>query len=149
MRTVLLTLHIIGAGAWIGANIGQLLTTNRLADRGGREAAAWMETVAIWGRTLYTPAAVVLLATGIGLVLDSPFYEFSNAFVSIGFLAVAAGAAIGIAIIAKSSQRAAAAFAGGDPTSAAAEVKKVVTWASVDSMIILVTLVAMVGRWGA
>lgn len=149
MRTVLLTLHIIGAGVWIGGNLAQFVTTNRLAPQGGQVAARWMETVALWGRALYTPAAVVILATGIGLVLDSGFYEFSNAFVSIGFVAIATGAAIGIAVVGKGSERAAVAFAAGDDSAGAAEIKRYMPWAMVDTLIIVVTVVAMVGKWGA
>lgn len=149
MRTVLLTLHIIGAGAWIGANVAQFATTPRLAAKGGAIAASWMETVALWGKTLYSPAAVLILATGVGLVLDSDFYEFSNAFVSIGFLGIIAGAVIGIALIAKGSDRAAAAFAAGDNSAGAALVRKVVPWAVLDSAILLVVVVSMVAKWGA
>lgn len=149
MRTILLTLHIIGAGVWLGANVAQLVTTRRLASGGGTDAATWMATIVHWGRVIYMPASIVLLATGIGLVLDSDFYDFSNAFVSIGFLAVVAGAAIGIAVISKGSERAAAAFASGDDATGAAEVAKFMPWAMLDSLILVVAVLAMVGKWGA
>lgn len=148
MRTFLLTFHIVGAGAWIGAHVAQFVSTKRITARGGDVAAAWMETIELWGKTLYSPAAVVILATGIGLVIDSPFYDFSNAFVSIGFVAIVAGAAIGIGLIAKGSGRAAVAFAGGDDAAGRAEAAKAMQWSAVDSAILVVTLLAMVAKWG-
>ena len=88
MQEFLLTIHIIAAGAWIGTNVVQMVTMRRVIAQGGSPAATWMTSVVHWGRVIYTPAAVVILATGIGMVLNSSLYEFSNAFVSIGFLAV-------------------------------------------------------------
>jgi len=150
MSEVLLTLHIVAAGTWIGANVVQFMSTNRIAAEGGAAAASWFETVAWWGRVLYSPAAVVLLATGIALVLDSSFYEFSDAFVSIGFLAIVAGAVIGITKIAKESERAGAAFAAGDDAGGLAVFKqKIMPWTVLDTLILLVTVFAMVGKWGA
>ncbi len=150
MSDILLTLHIIAAGTWIGANVVQLVSANRFAAAGGAAAASWFETVAWWGKGLYSPAAVVLLATGVALVLDSSFYEFSNAFVSIGFLAVIAGAVIGITKIAKGSGKAGAAFAAGDDPGGVATFKQqVMPWAVLDSLILVVAVLAMVGKWGA
>ncbi|NND03212.1 MAG: hypothetical protein HKN91_10535 [Acidimicrobiia bacterium] len=150
MTEILLTLHIIAAGTWIGASVVQLVTSGRISAQGGAAAASWHETAAWWGKVLYSPAAVVILATGVALVLDSTFYEFSNAFVSIGFLAVIAGAVLGITKIGKGSEQAAAAFAAGDDASGLATFKqKVFPWAVLDSVILLIVVLAMVGKWGA
>lgn len=149
MRTLLLTIHIIGAGVWIGANAVQIATTPQLIARGGQAAATWMDTVVRWGRVIYTPAAIISLVTGIALVLDSDFYDFSNAFVSIGFVAIVAGAVIGIGPISKGSARASVAFAAGDDTAGRAEVSKTIPWSLVDTLVIVVTVVAMVAKWGA
>ena len=60
MSEILLTLHIIAAGTWIGANVVQLATANRVGAQGGAAAASWHDNVAWWGKVLYSPAAVVL-----------------------------------------------------------------------------------------
>lgn len=148
MRDFLLVLHIIGAAAWLGANIAQIVTTRRLVARGGDVAASWMGTTVFWGKALYTPAAILILATGIGLVLDSAVYEFSNAFVSLGFVVVVVGAVLGIVVFAKGGERAAAAFATGDDTGGRAEVNKLMPWGIVDTVLIVIVTVAMVGKWG-
>lgn len=150
MSEILLTLHVIAAGTWIGANVVQFVTANRVSTEGGVAAANWHETVVWWGKVLYSPASVVLLATGVALVLDSSFYEFSNTFVSIGFFAIIAGAVIGITRIAKGSEKAAAAFRAGDNAAGLAAFRqKVLPWAVLDSVILVVAVIAMIGRWGA
>lgn len=150
MSEILLTLHIIAAGTWIGANVVQFVTANRVGAQGGAAAASWHDNVAWWGKVVYSPAAVVLLATGVALVLDSSFYEFSNAFVSIGFLAIIAGAVIGITKVAKGSEKAGAAFAAGDNAGGLATYKQqVMPWAVLDTLILVVAVLAMVGKWGA
>lgn len=148
MYEVLLILHILGAGTWIGASVVQWVTTNRLTARGGEAAASWHETIAWWGRVVYSPAAIVLLATGIALVIDVG-YDWGATFISIGFLAIIAGAAIGITKLAKGSERAAAAFSAGDNAAGEAAIKATMPWAALDSAIVLLAVVSMVYRWGA
>jgi len=148
MQEFLLVLHVIAAGAWIGTNVVQLATTRRMISRGGAQAATWMESVVYWGRVIYTPAAIVILATGVGMVLNSDLYEFSNAFVSIGFLAVIVGAALGMTVFAKGGERAASAFASGNDEAGRAAATATMPWGMLDSLVLVVAVVAMVSKWG-
>lgn len=148
MRVLLLVLHILAVSAWLGANIAQVLSTKRLVGHGGQTAAAWMDTTVFWGRVLYMPASIVILATGVGLVLDSTLYEFSDAFVSIGFLAVVISAVMAMAVFAKGGQAAAAAFNAGDDSTGNALVNKLVPWGILDTVILVVAIIAMVAKWG-
>ena len=101
-----------------------------------------------WGRAVYSPASVLVLATGIGLVIEVG-YDWGATFISIGFLAIIGGAAIGITKLAKGSERAAAAFSSGDDAAGQAEIRKTMPWAAADSAIVLIAVIAMVYRWGA
>jgi hypothetical protein len=148
MQEFLLVIHIIAAGAWIGTNVVQLVTTRRIIANGGPTAASWMTSIVHWGRVIYTPAAVVILATGIGMVLNSSLYEFSNAFVSIGFLAVIVAAALGMTVFAKGGERAAAAFSSGDDAAGRNAAMATMPWGALDSVILLVAVFAMVYKWG-
>lgn len=149
MREVLLVVHIIAAAGWIGGVLAEVMTTRRLVARGGSTAAAWMETVVFWGRAFYTPAAIVILATGVGLVLDSALYGFSSAFVSVGFLAVIVGAGLGMAVFGKGGARASAAFAADDDVAGAAEVARMRPLVLLEGAVLLLAVVAMVYKWGA
>lgn len=149
MQEFLLVLHILAAGAWIGTNVVQLATTRRVIAGGGQAAASWMTNVVYWGRVIYTPAAIVILATGVGMVLNSSLYEFSNTFVSIGFLAVIVAAGLGMTVFAKRGERAAAAFAGGDDDAGRTAAMSTMPWGMFDSLVLLVALISMVFKWGA
>ncbi len=111
-------------------------------------AAAWMDTTVLWGRILYMPASIVILATGIALVLDSDAYEFSHAFVSIGFAAVIIAAVMGMVVFAKGGEQASAGFNSGDDAAGHAAVKRMMPWGVLDTAILLLAIVAMVAKWG-
>ena len=148
MQEFLLVIHIIAAGAWIGTNVVQTVTMRRVMAQGGQPAATWMTSVVYWGRVIYTPAAIVILATGTGMVLNSSLYEFSNAFVSIGFLAVIVAAALGMTVFAKAGKKAATAFDSGDDDAGRAAAMSVMPWVGLDWFVLLFALFAMVYKWG-
>lgn len=117
MYNVLLWLHILAAAVWFGAGAANIWWTPRLSaasESGGAFALGFVEM----GRKVFTPAAVVALATGIGLVIGGDSYEFSAGFISIGFLMVIVGGALGGAVYGKTGRAIAAAHDGGEPTTA-------------------------------
>jgi hypothetical protein len=150
LRDTLLTIHILAAGTWIGANAVQFVMTPRVGDRGAAIAAAWHRAVVGLMRVLYMPAALILLVTGVLLVtaIDETSYEMSDAFVSIGFLAVIIGAGLGMRFFAPQSRLAAEAYDGGDTGAAAAIERKITIGGLVDTAVLVVTVVAMVAKWG-
>ncbi|MBT8197211.1 MAG: hypothetical protein KJO84_01790 [Acidimicrobiia bacterium] len=149
MRTTLLIIHILAAGTWIGANVTQFAIDRRMSADGGPTAAAWHRSLVHLGKSVYPAAAVLLLITGIWLVIDSPVYDWEHAFVAIGFLAIAIGAGVGIAVLGPLSERAIAIHETGQNM---AELPKVTSriqlWGGFDTLILVVTVAAMVGKWG-
>ena len=151
MRDTLLIIHILAAGSWIGANTVQFFVNPRINDKGAVIAAYWHRTVVGFMRFLYMPASLIVLITGVLLVTavdDSP-YEMSDAFVSMGFVAIIVGAALGMAFFAPQGRKAAAAYEAGDMGGAAAIEKKIAIGGLLDTAVIIVTVVAMVSKWGA
>ncbi len=150
MRDTLLTIHIIAAGTWLGANVVRFLLTPQLQRAGGTVAARWHRNMVGLLRTLYMPAAVLALLTGVGLVtsVDNSPYEMSDLFVSIGFLTVVVGSALGMAFFAPNGRRAADARESGDDTLAASIENKLLIGGVVDTALVIVTIAVMVGKWG-
>ena len=151
MRDTLLIIHILAAGAWIGANVVQLFVNPRINTQDTVIAAYWHRTVVGFMRFLYMPAALIVLITGVLLVTavdDSP-YEMADPFVSMGFVAVIVGAVLGMAFFAPQGRKAADAYDRGDRSGAAAIEKKIALGGLLDTVIIVVTVVAMVSKWGA
>ncbi len=150
MEDTLLTIHIIAAGAWLGANVVQFLVAPQVQKIGGSVAAGWHRTVEGLLRTLYMPASLLALITGVGLIVavdDSP-YEMSDPFVSLGFLTVIVGSALGMAFFAPNSRKAAEARESGDDTLAASIESKLLIGGVIDMTLVIVTIAAMVGKWG-
>ena len=149
MEETLLTLHILAAGTWLGANVLQFIVTPQAQKAGGTIAASWHRTAVGLGKTLYMPAAIIALVTGFGL-LNAGTNDFSmgDPFVSIGFLVIIVGTVMGMAFLAPQGRKAADARENGDDAAAADAEKKILAAAILDTVLIVVAFAAMVGNWG-
>jgi hypothetical protein len=144
----LLFLHIAGAAAWIGAAIRQLAEAPAMQGAGSAARAVWHRNQVAMGTRLFAPAAVVVLISGIFLVLDNDAVGFGTPFVSIGFAAVIFGAAVGPAVFGKRGEAAAAALEAGNESVATEIAQKTKPIEFLDLAILLITLAAMVWKWG-
>lgn len=150
MRDTLLIIHILAVGAWFGTNVVQFFVLPRVADKGAVVAAAWHRTVVGFMRYLYMPASIVILVSGLLLVTavdDSPF-EMSDTFVSFGFLAIIIGSGLGMGFFAPQGRKAADAYDAGDAATAAAVEKNISLAGLLDTVVIIVAVIAMVDKWG-
>jgi hypothetical protein len=143
-----LFLHIAAAAAWIGAALRQVVETP-VAEKGVPAARAlWYRNNVAMGTRLFAPAAVIVLLSGILMVIDNDAVGFGTPFVSIGFAAVIFGAAVGPAVFGKRGEAAAAKLEDGDVAGADAIAKKTRPIELLDLTVLLVTLAAMVWKWG-
>lgn len=147
MDSVLLTLHIIGAAAWLGGNLTQFVVNRRFED--GAPAAAYLRATVAMGRVLYTPAAVLLLITGVWMVIRSPAFGFGSVFVTIGFAMVIVGGALGGVVFGPNGRKAADLHDAGSFEQAHATSAIITRFGAIDTLLLLVTVTAMVNRWGA
>ena len=91
MGELLLFIHVTAVAVWIGAGVTQLIVSPAMGRIGGASAAAWMRQTVRLGRVLFSPAAVLVLISGVWMVARERVYEYEQAFVVIGFVAVALG----------------------------------------------------------
>ncbi|MEX1003911.1 MAG: hypothetical protein WD990_07555 [Acidimicrobiia bacterium] len=143
-----LFLHIAAAAAWIGAAIRQLVEAPVVQAGAPAARALWYRSSVAMGTRLFAPAAVIVLVSGILLVVDNEAVGFGTPFVSIGFAAVIFGATVGPAVFGKRGEAAAAKLEDGDAAGADAIAKKTRPIELLDITILLVTLAAMVWKWG-
>lgn len=149
MRDGLLIVHILGAATWFGANMVQMFVTPRVGKAGDTAAAQWHRTVVAMGKMLYPVAAVAVLLTGFGLVgTSNGVFSFSDTFVIIGIVMVVIGAVFGIAFFGPQGEKAAAAYTAGDGAGASAIVRKIAGVGALDTALLVVTVSAMVMKWG-
>ncbi len=147
MDDALLIIHIFGAAGWIGGGLYVYFIYPRLAAKGGEGAPAVAEINATGDKFFGVVAGLVLLS-GIGLVLTSDAYGWSDAFVWVGIgVFVASGVWQGL-VASKVDERLVAAVSGdsGDLKS------EISAWRRVgffDVAIVLIALWAMVTKVGA
>ncbi len=55
MGELLLFLHIVAVGAWLGASVTQFVVTPAMQKTGGAPAAAWMRQTVRMGTAISTP----------------------------------------------------------------------------------------------
>ena len=149
LRDILLVLHIAAAGTWLGANMVQAVAPSMTAKQGPAAAAGWFRVAAGLSTRLYMPAAIVLLATGIWMVLLVDAYGFGTAFVTIGFAMIIVGTLLGIFVFERGSVRAADAIDAGDEMVAKASRGRLAGFGILDTVLLLFTITAMVLRLGA
>ena len=149
MFELMLFLHILGAGAWLGANLTRALVGPYLTRAGNNTSAAWHRATVWIGRAVHTPAAIVVFGPGFGLVgLSDDVYEMTDPFVVVGILVVIVGAVLAMTIIGPNGKVIAAAFERGEPKQVARLSRRssVVGW--VDTLLVVFAFFVMVTRWG-
>lgn len=146
MTNLLLWLHILAAATWFGTGVASLVGDRIVASEPAQARAAWYRVVLRFGQVVYTPAAVLVLITGVLLVVDIG-YSFGATFVSIGFLAVILGAGLGMAVFGPKSREAAAALDNGDTAGAASAISRIRQASILDVTVLTVTIASMVWTW--
>lgn len=148
MRSVLLFVHIVAAAAWFGTNVVQAVLNRRMAAEPDVVAAKWLRSTVLFGTRIYMPAAVLILITGVWMVIIDPLYGFGELFVTIGFGMVLVGAVLGARVFGPVGEQAAELREAGNSAAAQPLYRRLQTFGVIDSVLLTVTIAAMVGRWG-
>lgn len=119
-----------------------------LAARQSVEAASgWFRIAGQLSKKLYMPASILLLITGIVMVTLNDSYAFEDLFVVIGFGMIVVGALLGIFIFDPGSRIAAEAVESGDQARVKAATSRLALFGTIDTLLLLLTITAMVLRW--
>jgi hypothetical protein len=138
----------VAVTAWLGANVTQFLVTPAMQRTGGAPAAEWMRQTVGMGTRLYTPAAGVILVTGVWMVLRESLFDFEQVFVTVGILVVIIGAVLGIRVFGPGGRDVAALHDAGDETAAAVAHKRLAMFGIIDTALVLITIWMMVDKTG-
>lgn len=148
MYKFLLFLHVLAAAAWIGAALKEAIEKPLIHHGEPAVRAFWLRSQMKLATRLYIPAAVIVLVTGIVMVVDNEAIGFGTTFVSIGFFMLIFGAAVGGGLLGQRAEQAATHLERGDVTAAAAVDAKARPFELLDIALLLLTLAAMVWKWG-
>ncbi len=150
LRNLLLAIHVLSVAAWFGGGLSGTFISSRLVNRGGAIAVASMKASQAMGTRFFTPAAILTLLSGIGLVMSSDgAYGFGSLFVILG-LTVFVLSAVGNSVYGGSREtRALEAFESGDDAAGKAAIGSLWGFNLVEIFLLAAVVVAMVYRWGA
>jgi hypothetical protein len=150
MTDLLLVIHILSAAAWVGGSFLSGFVAPRMARSGAQDAIlAWARVAGEAGAKYFNPAGILTALSGIGLVVTSDIYDWSDTFVSIGLGVVIAAALIGALVHRPGNERIVAALESGDQAAAATEGKRAAIWGAVTAVLLIVSVVVMVLKTGA
>lgn len=146
---ILLALHIVAVAIWLGCNFAMGLGSGRAVEASAEVNSWWAEVQGFMGKTLKNVAFLLLLLTGVGMVIASDeVIKFSAPFVSIGFLVVIVGGALGGMIFAPGCRDIAESYRNGDAASGKKTIDKLGIVGAAESLVVVVTIFFMVFKWG-
>lgn len=144
----ILWIHILAAASWFGGAVATQIGSQVIDSEADTVRAGWYRLILRLGQIFYTPAAVVVLITGVLLVTGSEAYGFGSTFVSIGFLAVIVGAGLGMGLYGPRSRAASQALDSGDPSGAAVAISRIRQAGLLELGLLAITIASMVWKWG-
>lgn len=148
MRDGLLLLHITGVAGWLGGGMFFVFTSSNLVTAdvpGGGRALARIVERSSW---FFGLATALILLSGIGLVLDSAAYDWTDTFVLVGIgVIVLSGIWQGL-VAGKMDQRMVDAVVSGEPD-ASGSFRRWRLFSLVDFGLIAIALWAMIVKLGA
>ena len=147
LRTFVLTLHIAVAAAWLGANFVQMVLAPRFAKASNEVAAAWTRQTIWLGERYYSAVGALILLTGVILVIDGD-WSWSTRFIILGIATVFIGGILGFTVFAPLAEKRVGALDAGDDAEAARAMQRIIPWGVFDTTLVLVTVLAMVDKWG-
>ena len=146
-RTILLTLHIAAIAAWLGADIVQHAMRHRWRRETAEVAEAWARMQFWLHDRYYVVVAVLILASGIALVQDG-HWGWSSKFIWVGLATITAGATLGGIGLKGLAAKRVGALDASDTQGAAAADRRALPIELLLTTFMLVTVVAMIHRWG-
>ncbi len=144
MRNLLLLVHILSAMTWFGAGVWGLIAVRRVQlVQGTEEADTLLEKMELVENRIFPPAAIFVLLSGIGLVLNGSA-GWGDMFVYLGMTGVIVSMGLGGAVGGRINRELAAAREADDTVKTAGLVNRWLNLGRIELLILLVVIVLMV-----
>lgn len=144
---ILKLIHIVAAIVWVGGGSFLTLYGLRLAGAEAAERTAYARSMLFAGR-VFMVTSIVALAAGVWLVLAEDLWGFDQAWISIGFLGIIVGAVLGPAFYGPQSEGIISDIEKADTAAADARSSRIRLVSSVEMVILLAVVWAMVYKPG-
>ena len=148
VRTLFLAVHIAAIASWLGADVMQHAMRHRWREEGPPAAEAWARMQFWLHDRYYAVVAGIILVTGILLVQDGE-WGWSSTFVWVGMATIVAGATLGGIGLKGSAKKRLEALQANDIRAATEAERRALPIEIFLTGFVLVTVVAMVHKWGS
>jgi len=152
MTDILKLVHVVAVIVWVGGAFMLGLVFERAQRSKDEGTVLGLAKIAEFvGKAVFNPAGIITLVAGIWLVIEVDAIEFSDAWISLGFLGVFLGAGLGMAVYPKLLRRIQAGIADdgllGNETLGALRTMRLVS--SLEWLFLIIVVWAMVVKPGA
>jgi uncharacterized membrane protein len=150
MYEFLLTIHVLAAIIWLGGGIAMHILGRRVLKRNDpQEVYKFSAEVNTIGMRLYAPTSLVLLVAGV-LLVNEAGYEFSQLWITLGFLGWAFSFLVGVGYYGPQDKKLQALVAADGPTApgVVANVRQALMVNSIEILILLLVVVDMTTKPG-
>jgi uncharacterized membrane protein len=146
-----LTVHLLAAIVWVGgAMVTQVFAARALGDPRPERLVTTARDIEFVGKTLFVPAAALVLIFGALLVHESGVYNFSDGWVLFALVVAAASFVVGVAYLAPESGRIATAIEqhGPDSQEVRDRITRILLISRIELLFLLLVVVDMVTKPG-
>lgn len=141
-------IHVVAAVAWVGGGIFHVFASAQLAGAPPELLGHWAALGEKAGRYYYSPAAIVTLLAGIGMVVVGGL-SWGEPIVSVGFTGVLASLVLGAVLVRRTSgQLATAVHDGADAATIAGLRGRLRTYSVLNVAVLVIVVAVMVVRPG-
>ena len=145
---LLLTLHILGAGLWLGSGIAITVITYRLASLRDTALGPFMSSVQWWAGRAHPAASVVILLAGFGMVADADL-SLGETWIVLGLIGWVIAGALGGRFIGPTAEKLVVeAGPGGGGVDVKATADRLLLFMRIESALLVVLIAIMVSKPG-
>jgi uncharacterized membrane protein len=144
---VLKLIHIVAAMVWVGGSIIFVILGTRMAKASNEERLRFNQSMEFVGARVFGPAAALVLAAGIWMVVEHPAYGFSQTWIIVALGGIAVSIAIGLGFHNPQGKALTAELEANDPA-AAVRSRRIGMVSMFDTLLLLVIVWAMVYKPG-
>ena len=141
--------HILFVVAWVGSDICMQILGTRAMAAGSGQSVDFLATVEALGKFFLTPAAILVIVFGV-LLVDEAGYEFSQTWVTLGFVAFGLSLVLGAGFLGPESGRIAklAGERGADDPEVMPRIRRILWLSRLELVILIGAIFVMVTKPG-
>jgi uncharacterized membrane protein len=140
-------IHVLAAIVWVGGGTLGLVFTWRSLAAEREHRLGFARDMEVLANRVFAPASIIALLFGILLVLEVDAFEFSDTWVLIGIIGLAASVAVGMGFFGPQTKRLIAELESNDPK-AEGRLGMIAKMSVLDLTIVYVVVWAMVAKPG-